>query len=221
MPSSRRRGDPCLYDGRSNRGGQYFVDGSTITVCIEGRPASTLEFEADEYAELVELTIYETHPVAGDATDDGLPSTPNAVLYYCELTIELDAPLGHRTLTWKPTGQQIPVSDIAKKRRPTNVPEGWDLTGGAQARHRETNQRYGPVELTIVSPYTRSYNRIVGLQNNVNHEMIELHGTEAVWIQRPNGSQRLSFIVDEWFYDLFVDPGVDRNKLLTFARSFK
>ena len=226
----RRRSGLAFFKGDSDRTGQYYAEGSTISLTVprlignieQNHCSSQIEAVVNETDDQVELTLYSLQPGTPPPREaDGVLIGCPAAQYFSTLPIELSSPLNDRPLIWAPSGEELPVSDYAKRREPVGSPNGWkartpfDLVGS-------TSRRHGPVVVETLSPYTKSFNRIEGLQNNPNHEMVEVaDGVEAVLNRRGNGAQRLAFIWDDWFYDIIADPGTDTDELVAFAASFE
>ena len=224
----RWRSGLAFFDGRQYD--QFYADGTTLTLSFPGTTGdiesnqcfSQYEFVVDESADQVGVTIYRLEPAVPAPRERGeLGDSCALAMTFGLLEAELEQPLNGRPLVWTPTGEELPVSDVAQLREPADSTNGWTLVP-KEAQVEILGRRYGPVVVETSSPHTRSYDRIVGLQQNPNHQMVTIvEGVEGVLNQRTNGSQRLGIVWDNWFYDIIADPGTDTAQLLAFAASFQ
>ena len=220
----RTRAGTANFDGRATN--QFYADGTTLTIVLPGLigPIEESEcfvaFEADTVAtpSAIEITIYRLAP-AEPATNEVDCAGEDEL--QSELVVQLPEPLDGRPLVRVPDRVEIPVSDFANRRNPTMIPAGWE-PGLPPVVNFETTQQFGPVTVTTSSAHTRNQDRIEGLANNPNSEVRSVgNGVETVLIPRPNGTQRVSFVIDDWFYDIEANAGTSTDDLISFADSFE
>lgn len=219
----RTRTGTVDFDGRASN--QFYVDGRTLSIVFSGSlgpiedDPCAVQFELDAVATpaAMEVAVYSLAPGEPPPTDQDCPGED----IQSEFITQLPEPLDGRPLIGSTDGVEIPVSDVALLRSPTVVPADWEV-GLPTTFNRETTQQFGPVTVISMSANTRTFDRVDGLKNNPNHEVREIgEGVEAVLIPRPNGTQRLGFVIDEWFYDLEADVDTPTDDLLAFADSFE
>ena len=130
---------------------------------------------------------------------------------------QLDTPLDGRPVVSADTGEEIPVADIALRRL-----AGGGLTSTNPRGEVGVRRQVGPLSIEVVAANSRGFDRLDGLRENIDHLEFELEpGVPAILIERPIGEQRLSFVVDHWFYDLLAEPGVETDEFIAFARGLE
>lgn len=219
----RTRAGIADFDGRATD--QFYASGTTLSIAFPGELGPIeesdcfVQFEADVTAtpDAVEIAIYQLAPAAPAVAVESCPNQDSV----SEFAVELPEPLNGRPLL-TPEGVEIPVSDLSLRRQPTLLPGAWEI-GFPSTLARTTTQQFGPVTVVVTSANTRNRaDRLEAIRNLTNSVEAEVgDGVPAVHIPRPGGTQRLSFVIDEWFYDLEAEIGTPTPQLFRFADSFE
>ena len=216
------------FDGRETS--LFYSEGTTLRIVFpealnpsgEGDCVAPFESVATATPDTVQLTLYRLDPSESAQPEvDGVLPICSDTNIASEFVVELPEPLNGRPLIRSTDGTEIPVAETELLRVPTLLPGAWEV-GFPSTVDRVTVQQFGPVNLTVMSAHTRGRDRLEGLKGNALHEVHQVgDGVEAVYIPRPDGTQRLSFVIDDWFYDLEAEADTRTPQLFRFADSFE
>jgi hypothetical protein len=218
----RVRGNAIGLDGTRPDGGVFYADGRTVHVHFPGGPIGNIEEDdcvsqydmvAQETPDDVQVTVYWVNPKTPP------PETGcDAAQWFVVLSIDLDEPLGDRTLS---TGSHVVNPAFIEGRlEPTWIPDGWTERESYWDPVRGGGINYGQVSVTIQALADKPGSDIV--RGNRHHVDVNIRGVDdgAVVTRESTGVHRLGFEEAGWFYDFLAPPNVDRDTLIEFAQGF-